>query len=100
MQRIIYACKYGDCYYENKDRFDQFLNLKQGKLTVDEYSNELFKLQEVCGLDENEEHDLKVETLCRRFETKRTYKYERYKDMYEAFWEAIHVECLIKCYHL
>ena len=56
MQRIIYACKYENWYYENKDYFVQFLNLRQGNLTVDEYSDEFSKLLEVCGLDENDEH--------------------------------------------
>lgn len=46
-QRIIYAYKYGDSYSKNKDYFDKFLYLKQGKLTVDGYSDEFSKLQDV-----------------------------------------------------
>lgn len=46
-------------YKENVFYFEQFLNLRQGKSTMDEYSDKSPKLQEVCRLDENGEHGLK-----------------------------------------
>ena len=44
IQRMAYACKYGDWYYENKDYFEQNLNLRKGKLSVDEYADEFDRL--------------------------------------------------------
>lgn len=86
MQRIIYACKYGNWYYENKEYFDQFLNLRQGKLTIDEYSDEFSSLQAQCALDEDNGHYVTIFTRGLRPS--------------EAFWEAICVERLIKRYRL
>ena len=94
MQRIIYACKYGNWYYENKDYFDRFLNLRQGKLTVDEYSDEFSSLQAQCALDEDDEHYVTIFTRGLRPSIQNNMKKEC-KDMYEAFWEAIRVERLI-----
>ena len=61
-----------------KGYFEQFINLRQGKLTIDEYSNQFRRLQEVCGLDENEEHDFI--SFLRRFETGYIEEYERLED--------------------
>ena len=45
-------------YHDNAVYLEQFINLRQGKLTVDEYSDEFSRLQELCGLNESEIHDL------------------------------------------
>lgn len=50
IQRMIHACEHGDWYYANKVYFEQFLNLKQGDLTVDEYLDEFSRLQCLCKL--------------------------------------------------
>ena len=42
----------------NERYFKQFLSLRQGDLTIIEYSDHFSKPQDVCGLDDNEEHDL------------------------------------------
>ena len=57
-ERTIYTCKYGDWYYANKVYFEQFLNLRQGDLTVDEYLVEFSRLQCLCKLkSENYDFD-------------------------------------------
>ena len=58
LQRLKYAIKYGQWYDDNKVYFEQFINLRREKLIVDECSNEFSRLQEFCGLDEDDE------TLC------------------------------------
>ena len=57
-QRILYDHKYRDWYYANEVYFEQFLNLKQGDLIVDEYSDQFSRLQQVCELEQSELHDL------------------------------------------
>ena len=92
-----YANKYGQWYYENEVYFEQYLNLRQGKLTVDEYANEFDRLQCLCKL-ESETHDfnhfLKGSQPCILKNMK-----DR-KDMHNAYSEVIHVERLIKHNHL
>ena len=38
IQRTLCQYKYGEWYFENEFYFEQFLNLKQKDLTVDEYT--------------------------------------------------------------
>ena len=47
IQRILYEHKYGDWYFENEFYLEQFLNLKQKDLTVDEYTCQPRELQDV-----------------------------------------------------
>ena len=90
IQKIIYECKYGQWFSDNKAYFDQFLNLSQGKLTADEYSDEFSRLQVRCALDEDDEHYVTFFTRGLR-PSIRNYMKKECKDMYEAFWEAIRV---------
>ena len=48
VKRTTYAIKYGEWYYANKDCFEQYLNLTQGKLSVNEYANEFERLHYLC----------------------------------------------------
>ena len=56
IQRIIYACKSGDWYYANKVYFEQFLNLREGDFAIDEYLDEISRLQCLRKL-KSENHD-------------------------------------------
>ena len=56
LERIIYKLEFGKWYYENKVYFEQFLNLRQGDLTIDEYIDQLSKLQCLCKL-KSKTHD-------------------------------------------
>ena len=58
LQRVKYAIKYGKWYSENEENFQQFLNLTRGELSVIEYFDQFSRLQDVCGLEDDEEHDL------------------------------------------
>ena len=58
MQIIWYKFTYGDWYFENEFYFEQFLNLKQKDLTVDEYTRQYRELHEICELEEDKIHDL------------------------------------------
>ena len=58
LKRLEYAIKYGTWFYKNSVYFDQFLNLRQEKLIVDEYIEEFSRLQCVCNLkSENYDFD-------------------------------------------
>ena len=57
LQRAKYAFKYGKWYYEKDDYFRQFLDLKQGELSVVEYSHQFSRLQDT-RLEDDDEHDL------------------------------------------
>lgn len=58
IQRIWYKLTYGDWYFANEFYFDQFLNLKQDNLTIDEYTCQFQELHDICELKEDEIHDL------------------------------------------
>ena len=58
LQRVKYALKYGKWYNENENYFQQFLNLAQGELSIIEYFDQFSRLQDVCELEDDEEHDL------------------------------------------
>ena len=45
-------------YFKNEFYFEEFLNLKQENLTVDEYTRQFRELQDICELEEDEIHDL------------------------------------------
>ena len=47
-----HAIKYGKWYYANKDCFEQYLNLAQGKFSVEEYADEFERLHYLCELGE------------------------------------------------
>ena len=58
LQRAKYALKYEKWYSENEEYFQQFLDLKQGELSIVKYSDQFSRLQDGCGLEDDEEHDL------------------------------------------
>ena len=45
-------------YFENQVYFTQFLDLKQGELSVLQYSDQFSRLQDACGMEDDEERDL------------------------------------------
>ena len=47
LQRTWYELTYRDWYFENEFYFEQFLNLKQDDLTVDEYTHQFRELQDM-----------------------------------------------------
>lgn len=55
---MIYACKYGKCYYNNEDYFKQFLGLRQGDLTVAKYEDKFARQQYISQPVEDEAYDL------------------------------------------
>jgi len=57
LQGVRYACQYGLWYAVNKNYFQQFLDLKQEELSVLEYSDQFSRLQDACGMEDDEEHD-------------------------------------------
>ena len=57
LQGVIYACQYGLRYAINKNYFQRFLDLKQEELSVLEYSDQFSRLQDACGMEDDEEHD-------------------------------------------
>ena len=67
--------------------------MAQGKLSVEEYANEFERLHHLCELGDTLDftHFLKGlrPSILKNME-------KDCKDMYEAFWEAIRVELLIK----
>ena len=90
IQRIQYECKYGNWYFENEFYFEEFLNLKQENLTVDEYTHQFQELHEICKLVEDERHDLAryVQGLRPEILENMTYC----KTSQEVYFEAIRVE--------
>ena len=50
LKRITYATKYGEWYYANKDRFEQYLNLTEGKFFGEQYADEFERLHYLCEL--------------------------------------------------
>ena len=58
LQRYKYADKYGSWYVENEVYFRYFLDLKQGELSSLDYGDMFAWLQDKCGLEDDEEHDL------------------------------------------
>lgn len=50
LERIMYKLEFGKWCYENKVYFEQFLNLRQGDSTIDEYIDQFSKLQCLCKL--------------------------------------------------
>ena len=80
---MTYAIKYGQWYDESKAYFEQFINLRQGKLTVVEYGDEFSRLQELCWLDEDDEQY--AISFLRGLRPSIQKNMKDYKDMYETF---------------
>ena len=57
LQRVKYAGKYGIWYAANENYFQQFLDLKQEELFVLECSDQFSRLQDACGMEDDEEND-------------------------------------------
>ena len=53
MEFGINPFNYGGQYYGQQFYLEQFIGLKQQKLTVDEYMDPFQELHILCGLDEN-----------------------------------------------
>ena len=58
LERYKYADKYGSWYFKNEVYFRSLLDLKQEELFVLNYGDMFAWLQEKCGLEDDEEHDL------------------------------------------
>lgn len=56
--RIMHKLELGGRYFKNAVYFQQFLNLRIGNLTVDEYASQFSMLQCLCKLKESETHEL------------------------------------------
>lgn len=52
--RILYQYKHEDWYYENVFYYEQFINLKQEKLVVAEYTDQFKELHDICASDQNQ----------------------------------------------
>ena len=88
----------GIWYVENEDNFLQFLDLKQEELSVLEYSNEFSRLQDACGMEDDEEHDFI--SFVRGLRPDIVERMTDCKTIHEAFWEAIRVERMLKRSHI
>ena len=94
LQRVRYAGKYGIWYFENEVYFTQFLNLKQGELSVLQYSNQFSRLKDACGMEDDEEHDLI--SFVRGLRPNIVERMSDCKTIHEAYWEAIRMERMLK----
>ena len=94
VQRMLYGHKYGNWYYANEVYLEQFLNLEPGDWTVDEYSDQFLKLQQVCELEQNELHDLN--RFIRGWRPNILQNMNYCKTIHDAYWEAIRVERMLK----
>ena len=93
-KEVKYASKYGMWYFENAVYFRSFLDLKQGELSVLEYSDEFSKLQDACGMEDDEEHDFI--SFVRGLRPDMVERMTDCQTIHEAFWEAIRVERILK----
>ena len=57
LQGAKYALQYGIWYAANENYFRQFLDLKQEELFF-EYSDQFSRLQDACGMEDDDGHDL------------------------------------------
>ena len=94
IQRIWYKLTYRDWYFENEFYFEQFLNLKQEGLPVDEYTRQFQELHEICELKEDEIHDLARYVQGLRPDILKNMNY--YKTSQEASLEAIRAEYMLR----
>ena len=88
LQRVKYASKYGIWYFE------QFLDLKQEELSALQYSDQFPRLQDACGVEDDEEHDLISFVRGSRPDI-----VERMNDctnIHEAYWDPICLERMLK----
>ena len=85
-------------YFENEIYFRSFLDLKQGGLSVLGYGDMFAWLQDKCGLEDDEEHDLISFIIGLRPEI--VEKMNDSNNIHEAYWEAIHVKRMLKMSHL
>ena len=83
---IPYARKYGKWYFENEDYFCQSLDLKQGELSIVEYSDQFLRLKDERVLEDDEEYDLTSFLKCLRSDI--VERMNHCKTIYEAYWEA------------
>ena len=58
-QRKLYQKRYGDRYYKKEIYFEQFLHLKQGDLTVNDYMRQYQNLEFDCNLKGIDKDDKK-----------------------------------------
>lgn len=98
LQGVRYACQYGLWYVVNKNYFKQFLDLKQEELSVHEYSYQFSRLQDACGMEDDEERDFI--SFVRGLRPDVVKRMTDCKTIHEAFWEAIRVERLLKRSHI
>ena len=85
-------------YFENAVYFRSFLDLKQGELSVLEYSDKFSRLQGACGMEDDEEHDFI--SFVRSLRPDIVKRMTDYKTIHEVFWEAIRVERMLKRSHI
>ena len=93
LQRVKYAQQYGIWYFENEVYFRTFLDLKQGELSILEYGDMFAWLQDKCGL-EDEERDLI--SFVRGLRPDIVESMNDCTTIHETYWEAIHVEYMLK----
>ena len=97
IQRIQYERKYGNWYFKNEFYFEEFLNLKQENLTVDEYTRQFRELQDICELEEDEIHDLV--RYIRGLRPNILENMNFCKTSQEAYLEAFRVEHMLRRSH-
>ena len=90
----LYQYTYGNWYFKKKFYFDQFLNLVQRELSVDEYTCRFRELQHQCASNGSESHD--VTRFMRGLNPDIEEKMKWYQTVHEAFKEAIHVEHVLQ----
>ena len=57
IETLMYEFRYRNQYHEKEFYFEQHINLKQGKLTIDEYTSRYQELEILCGLWESDKND-------------------------------------------
>ena len=94
LQRAKDALKCGILYAENEDYFEQFLDLKQEEFSVLEYFEQFSRLQDACGMEDDEERDLI--SFIRGLRPDIVERMNDCTTIHEAYWEAIRVERMLK----
>ena len=84
----------GIWYVEIEDNFLQFLDLKQEELSVLEHSDQFSRLQDACGMEDDEEHDFI--SFVRGLRPDIVERMTDCTNIHEAYWEAICVERMLK----
>ena len=93
IEAVMYEFKYGNKYHEKEFYFEPHINLKQGKLIVDEYTSRYQELEILCGLWGSNKND--GARYINRLRPSIQAKVNFCETIPEAYKEAIRVERML-----